>query len=72
MDTVLGIDFEGIRERAQRDTLPAEIETLRQERDEARKNKDFARADALRKELQSRGFEVKDTPQGTVVHPRRD
>jgi len=72
MDTVLGLDFEGIRERAQRDTLPAEVEALRKERDEARKKKDFARADALRNELQSRGYEVKDTPQGTVLHSRGD
>jgi cysteinyl-tRNA synthetase len=72
MDTVLGLDFEGIREWAERDTLPAEVEALRKERDEARKKKDFARADALRNELQSRGYEVKDTPQGTVLHPRRD
>ena len=72
MDTVLGLDFESIRERAERDTLPAEVETLRKERDEARKKRDFVRADALRNELQSRGYEVKDTPQGTVLHQRRD
>ncbi len=72
MDTVLGVDFEGIRERAERDTLPTQVEALRKERDEARKKKDFARADALRNELQSCGYEVKDTPQGTVLHPRRD
>jgi cysteinyl-tRNA synthetase len=72
IDTVLGVDFEGIREQAARDTVPAAVETLRQERDEARKNKDFARADALRKDLQARGYEVKDTPAGTVLQPRRD
>ena len=71
-DTVLGLDFEGIRERARRDTLPAEVEAMRQERDAARKKKDFARADELRKELQARGYEVKDTPQGTVLQPRRE
>jgi cysteinyl-tRNA synthetase len=67
MDTVLGVDFNGIRERSVRDVLPAEIEELRAQRDEARKKKDFARSDALRNELQERGYEVKDTPAGTVV-----
>ena len=70
MDTVLGIDFEAIRLRAASQTLPAEIEALRAQRDEARKKKDFANSDALRKELQSRGYEVKDTPAGTVLQPR--
>jgi cysteinyl-tRNA synthetase len=70
MDTVLGVDFEAIRQRAASQTLPAEIEALRAERDEARRKKDFARSDALRKELHARGYEVKDTPAGTVLQPR--
>jgi cysteinyl-tRNA synthetase len=70
IDTVLGIDFEAIRRRAASETLPAEIEALRAQRDVARKKKDFARSDALRAELQSHGYEVKDTPSGTVVQRR--
>ncbi len=38
------------------------------ERDEARRAKDFARADALRDELVARGWTVEDTPSGTAVH----
>jgi cysteinyl-tRNA synthetase len=34
------------------------------ERQAARKAKDFARADALRKALQERGWVVEDTPAG--------
>ena len=37
------------------------------ERDEARRAKDFARADALRDELVARGWTVEDTPTGTAV-----
>jgi len=34
-------------------------------RDQARKSKDFKAADAIRAELQARGVEIEDTPQGT-------
>ncbi|MBV6521103.1 MAG: Cysteine--tRNA ligase [Gemmatimonadaceae bacterium] len=38
-----------------------------QARLKARQERDFARSDALRGEVESRGFAVKDTPQGTVL-----
>ena len=37
------------------------------ERDEARRTRDFARADALRDELVARGWTVEDTPSGTAI-----
>ncbi len=70
IDTVLGLDLESVRQQAASAILPPEIESLRAQRDEARKRKDFARSDALRSELQSRGYEVRDTPQGTLLHRR--
>jgi cysteinyl-tRNA synthetase len=36
------------------------------ERSAAKKEKDFARADAIRSELESMGVELRDTPQGPV------
>ena len=36
------------------------------ERNEARKNKDFARADSIREELAQKGIEIKDTREGTI------
>ncbi len=36
-------------------------------RDEARRAKDFARADALRDELVALGWTVEDTPSGTAI-----
>ncbi len=36
------------------------------ERNEARKNKDFAKADAIREELAQKGIEIKDTREGTI------
>jgi cysteinyl-tRNA synthetase len=41
--------------------------TLVAERDEARRAKDFARADALRDELVALGWTVEDTPGGTAI-----
>ena len=41
-------------------------EKLIEERNQARKNKDFARADAIREELAAKGIEIKDTREGTV------
>jgi cysteinyl-tRNA synthetase len=45
---------------------PEEIEALIKERNEARKNKAWARADEIRDQLASQGIVLEDTPQGTV------
>ena len=41
-------------------------EKLIEERKQARKNKDFVKADAIRTELAEKGIEIKDTREGTV------
>ena len=50
---------------------PAEIDAaalaLAAERDEARRDKDFARADEIRDRLQAQGWIVEDTPGGTQI-----
>jgi cysteinyl-tRNA synthetase len=48
--------------------IDAATAALAAERDEARAGKDFARADALRAELQALGWVVEDSPQGTQLH----
>jgi cysteinyl-tRNA synthetase len=50
------------------DTAPKVIENLIEQRNQARKTKDFAKADRIRKLLKQMGFEIKDTPQGTTLH----
>ena len=45
-------------------SIDAEIEALIEERQAARKAKDFARSDAIRDELKQRGITLEDTPQG--------
>jgi cysteinyl-tRNA synthetase len=44
--------------------LDTEIQAKIEERQQARKNRDFARADAIRDELKARGVILEDTPQG--------
>ena len=43
-----------------------EIEKLIEERNQARKNKDFARSDKIRDELAAKGIVLEDTPDGTI------
>src|SRR5690606_36976316 len=50
---------------AQDDAFAAEVEHLLQERAQARKERDFARADAIRDRLEEMQVEVMDTPEGT-------
>jgi len=71
-DSVLGLDIEtrsraAVATPADAGDLPAEIVALKQQRDDARKSKDFARSDALRAEIESFGYTVGDSPMGTVV-----
>jgi cysteinyl-tRNA synthetase len=49
---------------------PAEIAALAAEREVARVARDFVRADALRAEIESLGYDVRDTPEGPQVTPR--
>ncbi len=53
------------KQSARKGVDPAKVEELLQQRVEARKNKDFAAADAVREELLSMGVAIRDTPQGT-------
>ncbi len=46
------------------ENIPAEVTALSDARIEARKNKEWEKADALRKEIEARGYEVKDTEGG--------
>jgi len=50
--------------------IPAEITALAEQRLTAKKNKDFALADKLRGEILSKGYNIKDTPQGFVVEKK--
>ena len=46
------------------DEAPDEIRRLSAEREQARAERDFERADRLRDELADQGWEIRDTPDG--------
>ncbi|SDM65409.1 cysteine--tRNA ligase [Acetanaerobacterium elongatum] len=49
-------------------SLDSEVETLIEERQQARKNRDFKRADEIRDTLKNMGIVLEDTPQGIKWH----
>jgi cysteinyl-tRNA synthetase len=60
VDSVLGVLGEDEEEM-----LEPEIEMMIEERNTARRNRDFARADQIRSDLVGHGIILEDTPQGT-------
>lgn len=58
MGGVLGILYR------EKETLELDVQSLIDERQAARKNRDFARADQIRDELKAQGIVLEDTPQG--------
>lgn len=60
-DKIFALDLS--REEARRE-LPKEAEELIRKREEARKTKDWATADRIRKELKAMGVLIEDTPEG--------
>jgi cysteinyl-tRNA synthetase len=57
--TVLGLELDEAEV-----LLDEEIEALIEERNEARKNRDFARADEIRDDLKAQGIILEDTKEG--------
>lgn len=62
METLCGVL--GIETKQEEEILDEEIERLIEERQQARKEKDFARADEIRDELLEKGIILKDTREG--------
>lgn len=65
-DRVLGLKIEEPILKKQEE-LPEEIKALVEKRKEARKNKDWAASDALRDELNQKGYNVKDSKEGMEI-----
>lgn len=65
-DQVLGFGLVNLKE-VPKLVIPDEVQTIIDDRDRARKEKDFELSDKLRAELEKLGYEVSDTPEGTVL-----
>ena len=48
--------------------IPKEIQKIIEEREKARKNKDWKKADELREDLKNEGYLIDDTESGTKIH----
>lgn len=66
-DMVMGVMDWSILDKLE---IPESITTLAQERIEAKKNRDFVRADELRKEVESLGFIIIDTKEGFTIEKK--
>ena len=71
LDAVLGLDLQKHRASARMSSIEADVQQLIDNRAAARKAKDFTLADELRKEIERRGYEVKDHRDGTASYQRR-
>ncbi|MBI2641619.1 cysteine--tRNA ligase, partial [Candidatus Roizmanbacteria bacterium] len=62
-DQVFGLKLQDLRE----EKIPEEIIKLVGAREEERKKGDFKKADELRTQIESKGYTLEDTSQGTVI-----
>ena len=63
-DTVLGIKIDYKKEE---ENIPEEIQKLIEERKQARELKDWAKSDEIRDIINEKGYEIKDTKNGTEI-----
>lgn len=69
LDEALGLDLVNAESYldSEGDEIPAEIKKTAEARWQAKKNKDWPTADALRNELKEKGYEIKDSADGYTI-----
>lgn len=67
-DRILGLN---LLRPIKKPEIPLKIKKLAQNREEARRNKQFIQSDRLRKEIDALGYIVQDTPDGPVIKPKK-
>ncbi|KKR45265.1 MAG: Cysteine-tRNA ligase [Parcubacteria group bacterium GW2011_GWC1_40_13] len=68
-DRVLGLNLEKLEKELKKtiELVPEEIKTLAEEREKARKEKNFKKSDELRKAINEKGYDIKDTDEGYEI-----
>jgi cysteinyl-tRNA synthetase len=61
-DKVLGLNLDKIRK--EKLTIPQGIKKLVEKREQARKDKDWQKADRIRKQIEEKGYQIEDTDKG--------
>lgn len=67
MDKVLGLGFDKASELLKKETIPDEMIRLSESRSLAKKNRDYTQADRIRDEIRQKGYDIRDTREGTVI-----
>ncbi len=67
-DRVLGLKLDQAQKR--KISIPEEIKELIQEREKFRKEKDWQKSDEIRKQIEAKGYKIKDTDQGPKISPK--
>jgi len=66
-DQVLGFDLDNLKEK--KVAASDNVKELLKQREQARIDKDFAKADELRDKIRKLGFDIADTPDGAKLRP---
>lgn len=69
MDEILGLNLKS--EMGKAIEIPSEIQELVKQREQAKSDRNFDLADALRHQILSRGYQVDDTPLGPKIKPAK-
>ncbi len=67
-DKVFGLNLSLLKK--EKTIIPAEIKKLVREREKARQNKNWIKADQIRKQIEAKEFEIKDTKKGPKLSPK--
>jgi cysteinyl-tRNA synthetase len=72
VDRVLGVFYTLPEDETPEESLSDDLLSLIQEREQARKDRNFARSDEIRDQLLAHGITLEDTPDGTLWHRQQE
>ena len=70
MDEIFGFDFKSLEEKKKDEVTDRDALDLFKKRNQAKLDKDYSKADNLRKELEDLGYLIKDTKDGSFIEKK--